>query len=133
MFELPCKHTHENRDNANPLIRISEIESCWIRNKFAEMTESGYEEKISSVQLTNFHSIYLGRFERYFTITKKSPEVREILDNSLELLDELKTFSKNQEGLIIHTILGRPFTHPRKNCEAGAPKQRQQYRCSLCG
>ena len=96
------------------------------------MTESGCEERTSSVQLTNVYSAYLSRFERYFTIAKKSPEVREILDNSLELLDELKIFSNNQEGR--YSGYSRATIHaPRKNCEAGAPKQRQQYKYSLCG
>ena len=98
MFGLPCKHTHENRDNTKPIIGIGEIENRWIKSKFAEITESGCEERASSVQLTNVYSAYLSRFERYFTIAMKSLEVREILDNSFELLNELKNIQQESRG-----------------------------------
>ena len=143
IFGLPCRHLILQRmmEKRNPLLTLEDIPNRWIYSEnFGILKKEPNVVEKTRVQKRldgdwSFSSC-IDRFERYFTVAKRSKEVRRVLDETLNTLGSLEhQCGLDNEILPPKNLLipGAPECHPRRNVEKpGARSKKRKYRCSIC-
>ena len=142
LFGLPCKHLLLARMklDANPLVTLDDIPQRWRRSIYSQCNEPNTITTIVKKHIPNDDWSYascVSKFERYFSFAKRSQEIRDILDKTLNTLQSIEHIS-GEDGDILPPrnllISGPEKTHPRNNVDhSGAPRKRKKYSCSICG
>ena len=132
LYKLPCLHHLPPKDGEAPIIDIKVIPERWLRRMFYQRESSILSEKRRDVENSSAYSQYSEAYDPFFSLAKTMPKVRDILDSTLETLNSLGVFKDGVNGFVEKSVPGKPFTHPRMNCEPDLRRKREHYRCSIC-
>ena len=136
---LPCRHLLFKRmkENNDPLLTINDIHPRWLHSYQYDISKSIRNrvsiKKIKLLEDGNWtYSACIDRFERYFSVAKRSKAIQKILKQCLLLLQNEEQKSGESSFIIPPDSLlisGRSTTFPRNNVDKpGAPKLKKPYK-----
>ena len=143
IYGLPCKHLILQRiiDNRVPLLTIDDIQMRWRHVEYQDIVKKmpNTVEKVTVNKKSNndwSYSACVDKFEKFFSVAKRSEQVRNILNETLNTLCSIEHQNGLDEEILPPKnllISGAPECHPRNNVErSGAPRIKRKYRCSIC-
>lgn len=131
-YALPCRHTFQHE---KCIISKSMLHPRYIRDdsnyESNDIISGQYEEIIQTSHSWDYSDI-MAKISPYASIASKSEPVRNILNDTIIMLENTKTIGN--EGMPSSFVIkGRLNEHPSQNVILGnRPREHNKYKCSIC-